>query len=457
MKGFIKYVILVCFFNTVSNLPVSGQAHQQEFEYSYAQFTYLYHLIHTNDNQLLHIGSIKNNKEKHTALVQKTNLLGALIWSKLYEDTCSVIPCTGIKTNDQGFIISGSRNHKGFAMKINDSGDSLWSVTLNTLHSSNINAVLEAADGSLYFSGFRNNEAGQSTTSLLFKTDAHGNPIWDHHGIASSHGDILLNNENELFITGGQTHSNTEEAPFHVFACMNNHGEIQYRNESSNTKDGHPFHMIFSSEDEIILGGTNSNFNAHLQKRNTDGEILWNRDYFFNTTAEVNGLCKIQSNLFGLTGCVDKHLLVMTFNSDGDTLKSLIQDNFPIQCGESIVSINGNLYIVGYRGDQFGQRATGYLLILPMENITVGQTQPLAKNTNFPFLIALESGRFRLASNAPCSCIQLFGINGRLIEQIPVQANQREINLVGKGLNHGLYLLRFLNGQQAVSSQKILF
>jgi len=90
-----------------------------------------------------------------TLLILKTNLDGRLIWERTYNLTNSMIGNYGyqiIETYDHNFLISTLASYEGasgYLMKIDDSGDSLWTYTFPYNKFCYLDAVVEAADHSI--------------------------------------------------------------------------------------------------------------------------------------------------------------------------------------------------------------------------------------------------------------------------------------------------------------------
>ena len=115
--------------------------------------------------------------------VMKINSNGDLLWSKSYGSPQNDWGMSIKETSDNGFILTGRTEINQlipdiFLIKINSSGDTLWTRIYNGPDHDVSNSVLEYMDGGFILTGYTENFGFGSSDILLMKTDSNGNMLW---------------------------------------------------------------------------------------------------------------------------------------------------------------------------------------------------------------------------------------------------------------------------------------
>jgi hypothetical protein len=119
-------------------------------------------------------------------IIIKTDSVGQLSWNKTYNLTNSNILINGMTaTNDSGYMLFGtsyntiSSRNNALCIKINASGDTLWSETIG-MNDFHINAVSlqQAADSGFIMTGYTENNTGPYSRIFTAKLNANGNLLW---------------------------------------------------------------------------------------------------------------------------------------------------------------------------------------------------------------------------------------------------------------------------------------
>jgi len=112
--------------------------------------------------------------------VVKTDASGNLQWVKNIGGTGADDAYAITETSDGGFVFCGTTLsfgsvYVGYFVKLDASGNILWSKTMNGNGWDGLYAVREASDGGLIFAGVKGETYGVSGSLYLVKTDADGN------------------------------------------------------------------------------------------------------------------------------------------------------------------------------------------------------------------------------------------------------------------------------------------
>jgi hypothetical protein len=121
---------------------------------------------------------------QYDAYVVKTDGNGNVIWSKTYGGYSGEILNTIQQTSDGGYILGGYTTTFGagsfdfYFIKIDGSGNVLWSKTYGGTGDDRIYTLLQTADGGYILAGITNSFGAGADEFLVVKTDGSGNFSW---------------------------------------------------------------------------------------------------------------------------------------------------------------------------------------------------------------------------------------------------------------------------------------
>ena len=246
-------------------------------------------------------------------------------FQKTYGGTGDEVGYDIIQASDKNYIITGSTTTYGsgsqdvWLMKTNQSGDIIWKKTFGGANVDIGYSVIEKSNGNLLVAGVEKSFMfGMGLNVYLVETDKDGNLIRQ-----KNYGD------------------NTNDGAHQVIALNDNSGYILAGG----------------------TGGTNLVFQEYdyLIKVNASGNTLWSRkfqgnnggDEVMSAAAGNSGDFYIFCNTFSF-GTSNKGMLVMKFNSAGDSLWSKVLDGNLREEAEKIkVAKDGGLLLCGYT-ESFG-------------------------------------------------------------------------------------------------------
>ncbi|MCX6640423.1 MAG: T9SS type A sorting domain-containing protein [bacterium] len=134
---------------------------------------------------------------------------GNTLWSLMFGGDQSEVATSVCPSGDGGFVVAGytasegAGSWDGYLIKVNDSGDTLWTKTYGNSLQQQFNAICPSGDGGFLLAGFTGLASSTYPDMLLIKVDALGNTLWtrtygnewedEAHSIClSSDGAILL-------------------------------------------------------------------------------------------------------------------------------------------------------------------------------------------------------------------------------------------------------------------------
>ncbi len=168
-------------------------------------------IIQTSDSGFVMCGNTSSFGAIIKGYLIKTNSVGDTMWTKSFgADSVTVI--NDVKqTNDSGYIIFGSTNSFGagnfdlYLIKTNASGDTVWSKTYGGIDEEASQQVQQTLDGGYIMVGGTKSFGMGVYDAYWIKTDANGNVMWSRTfgGISSDLGNSILQTPDSGFIIAG--------------------------------------------------------------------------------------------------------------------------------------------------------------------------------------------------------------------------------------------------------------
>lgn len=120
------------------------------------------------------------------ALFFSTSLFGQrpdTLWTKIYASPGPDVAYSVIETSDAYYLTAGytgfgAGGQDGWLLKLNNSGDTLWSKPWGGTGYDGLHAVIEASDGGYLLVGFTESFGAGGKDVYLIKTDSDGNQVW---------------------------------------------------------------------------------------------------------------------------------------------------------------------------------------------------------------------------------------------------------------------------------------
>jgi hypothetical protein len=193
--------------------------------------------------------------------VWKIDSIGRVLWSHSYGGKYDDIANSINKTKDGGFIVCGITYSYGagsgdfWVLRLNSTGDTLWTKTFGDFHCNSANSVIQTTGGGFLVGGitlFSDNETHED--AVLLKIDSSGKTLWTK----------VWNNAGSI-----TTVSQTPEGGYILVT-----GQSVVRTDSlANTLWSKPlqcYNVTCSSDETFIIVGS-----TRITKLNYNGSILW--------------------------------------------------------------------------------------------------------------------------------------------------------------------------------------
>ncbi len=284
MKNLILTICILVFWAVKINAQVSFQRTYGSPNTDEGNF-----VQQTSDNGYILAGSAIDfiGGSNQDAYLVKTDLTGAVLWSKTYGSTQNDYASCVKQTSDAGYIVSGTAYfsgsaYRGFLIKINSAGDTAWTKTYGSEDNS-FTSVVQTNDGGYIASGNISDHSHTSSAGYLVKVDNNGNVLWAKKynlGSASATLNCVLQANDGNYVACGNTGSNciikVNSAGDTIF-CRSFGGSVT--KSIKKTTDG-----------GYIIGGGYSDGISHgnIIKTDANGIVEWNNT--FGSSLVVNSV-----------------------------------------------------------------------------------------------------------------------------------------------------------------------
>ena len=289
MKAFTFFLFFFCLLETNAQVAFqkiySASPNNSISLYGFPKLTY--------DGGCITAGEANNNQNGGIFLM-KTDSLGNLKWTKIYNDIFNHVSVrSAIQTQDNGFVVTGSvidydstgNASDAFLMKTDDTGKVLWFKCYGGKEDEAAYSVAQTKDRGFIMTG---GASGFSYSGMyVIKTDSLGDIIWTKTYSDSSGYFPIGTHIKEVedgYALGGQYSSGGSSRPPSLIK-LDTAGNFLWAKEY---KSGFYFDNLKAfnvAKDGYILGGVSANFNskhtkdAHLIKTDFAGNVVWANTY----------------------------------------------------------------------------------------------------------------------------------------------------------------------------------
>jgi uncharacterized delta-60 repeat protein len=259
------------------------------------------------------------------SLVIKLNATGVLEWAKTF-----FTPGTGIEnaygiqqTLDGGYIVAGYTGplfvpDDFFVLKLNSSGDLVWSKTYGGSGADVPCGIQQTSDGGYIVAGYTESFGAGSRDFLVLKLDSAGAVQWakTYGGSGYDHLYSIQQTSDGGYIVAGDTKSYGAGSSDILVVKLNSTGDLEWAKTYGGTSSDDAYSIQQTSEGGYIVAGITLSYGAYdvlIIKLNSIGDLEWARTFGDSYWNEVNGIRQTSDNGYILAGTTERENYVYAF------------------------------------------------------------------------------------------------------------------------------------------------
>lgn len=291
----------------------------------------------TNDGGVILCGfTIAGAFGDNDIFIMKLDGSGNVVWSNLYGGSGNDQANSIEKTSDGSFIISGtttsfSGTFDPFAMKINQSGVIEWSKFYRWWNEDYANNIIQTGDGGYILTGYSNSFSIGNYDVYSLKIDQSGGIMWAraYGGAENDFGTSIKSTPQGGYIIGGYTFSYGSQGDAYILKLYGDGAILWTKTYGGlgfdNIKDLQP------TSNGFIACGSTSSFGLAFESAyvfnidNQDGFVYWSRTFSGTGSQGVSSFNK-----------------VLTLSNGGYLLAGNLQDLFKNQQEVALVQLYGD-------------------------------------------------------------------------------------------------------------------
>ncbi len=297
-------------------------------------------VLPTSDGGYIAVGMTTNNIFEDTDVyIFKTNSLGDIEWTKSYGGALPDFASCILKANDGNYFVLGYSQSFGggdydtYLLKINTSGDTLWTKTYGSYGNEQGREIVPTADDNYMIVGFTNGLATPDYNAYLTKINIDGDVIWskEYGGGAYEAGASVKQCADGGYIMIGQTYSYGHGNSDAWIVKTNSTGDTLWTRAIGGVLYDEGIFTLENSDSSLMFCIRDSSSGAgdvdiKIVKTSNNGTIIWDKNYggdkkdtgkMIQPTSDEGYIIAGHSRSFGW---VNPDMWLIKINTSGDTL-----------------------------------------------------------------------------------------------------------------------------------------
>lgn len=227
----------------------------------------------------------------HDVYLVKTDLSGNVVWTRVYGGSNADGAYSLQQTTDGGFIIGahvnsfGAGQHDVYLIKINNSGDTLWTKTFGGPGEDRFRELHQTADGGFILVSETLSFGAGNSDVYLVKTDSIGNLLWTktYGGSSSDYGYSVRQTLDGGYIIAGYTRSFGAEGTDVYIIKTDSSGNLDWTKSYGGSSDDYGYSIRQTTDGGYIIAGYTTSFgeagDVYLIRIDPNGDLIWSKAY----------------------------------------------------------------------------------------------------------------------------------------------------------------------------------
>ncbi len=284
-------------------------------EYGGINIDKAYSIKETSDSGLVVVGYTNSfGHGGYDIYLIKTNKVGDTIWTKTLGGVDWDFGFSIDVTSDGGYIVAGgtysygSGNEDMYLLKLDSSGDTVWTKTFGGINDDEAKSVKQTSDGGYIVMGNTKSYGDSDGDFLIIKTNSIGDTLWTKkYGgtLMEETGEIIEAANGDFIFTGGTLSYGTGERVY--VARTSPIGDSLWSRVYGGPNYTYSASVVETSIGRIVFANTTANSGAGLKDAaafvaDQDGWFINNTSYGSPSNDEVFSISKCRDNGYILCG-----------------------------------------------------------------------------------------------------------------------------------------------------------
>lgn len=239
---------------------------------------------------------------------------GDTLWSKTFGGSDNEWGHCIITTSDGGFLIAGatrsfghSRTTDAYILKINASGDTLWTRTFGSTNFERFYCITQTQEGDFVAAGscYQN---GQSDIYVV-KINENGDSLWSKtfDGGNDEYGRAVVQASDGGIVIAGEKYYIDQDVSDIFIIKLNANGDFLWAKTFDEGGDEGACSIVQAADGSFLLaGGANSTgnggYDAYILKLDSNGDSLWSKTFGGNSDDAAYSIIKTADGGFAIAG-----------------------------------------------------------------------------------------------------------------------------------------------------------
>ncbi len=452
MKKTFSFLIIVFLFPGI----LLSQALVFEKSYDFSYDDSFNDLVATSDSGFILVGGTMVSAYIANMLIIKTDANGDMEWSKIYGADSSCQANRIIHTMDGNYLIAGSYGTQAYLLKINALGDSIWSKIFPSEYGSTCKDVVDLQNSDLLL--IQEIFLLPAASNIIY-ADSVGNIYWTIPASANESKTIHLVSDYEFYVAGFNGIVNYTHYILTKYDIL---GNVVLNKVFTSFNGVNLCSTIYN--DGIYMAGmheysSDESYCANIMKSNFEGQLVWENIYFEGEYSFVTSVIHLDEDQILACGSYNDDIFILRINSEGDSIKSLLFNNFDIQRANTMLHHDDHLFIAGYHFN-WGEGGDAYFIKLHSDTLSTGIVNPNVIQES-ALVIFPNPAKDKLHIEIPLGFrnqeieLVIMDMKGNIIIR---SKNKKEgkLKLDISGLKHGLYFISVYNSNGLSTSGKFI-
>lgn len=284
----------------------------------------------TADGGLILAGTIGSNyPPERQILLLKLNAEGETTWTRVYDGMSEDGVNSVQQTADGGYIAVASTSSRGaggddiWLLRMNDSGDTVWTLTYGWASVDEGRFVQQTNDGGYIVVGNTRSVNTGSTGIWLLKTDASGDTVWSRvfDGGSTDRGHAVQQTKDGGYIVTGQT---TTYSGWHVWLIKTDaNGDTTWTRTFGRSGDAEGHSVQQTLDGGYVVTGYDGS-DVCLVKTDAGGNEVWSKTFGWDGIDMGNSVQQTQDGGYMIAGSTSSYgsgmedVWLIRVESDGD-------------------------------------------------------------------------------------------------------------------------------------------